>query len=138
MLCFDKDLVGPWVARHTQGNYFPQNSSCIGLLNKEGNLIAGVWYESYTQASIIAHIAIQGQVTRDFLYTICHYPFVQLGVHKVIGPVNSNNEAAIRIDKKIGFVEEARIKDAFPDGDLIFLSITKDKCKYLGERYGRR
>jgi len=138
MLCFDKDIVGQWVARHTLGTFTPENSSCIGLLNKEGQLIAGVWYETYTKTSIMAHIAIQGQINREFLFTIFDYPFVQLGVNKVIGPVNSSNLDALKLDKHFGFEEEARIKDAYPDGDLVLLTLTKDKCKFLGEKYGRK
>jgi hypothetical protein len=138
MLSFDKDLVGQWVARHTSAIFTPENSSCIGLLNKEGQLIAGVWYEAYTKTSIIAHIAIQGQITKEFLFTIFDYPFVQLGVNKIIGPVNSNNLDALKLDKNFGFMEEARIKDAYPDGDMVLLTLTKDKCRFLGERYGKK
>ena len=138
MLSLDKDLVGQWVARHTAAIFTPENSSCIGLLNKEGQLIAGVWYENYNKSSIMAHIAIQGQVTREFLFTIFDYPFVQLGVEKIIGPVNSNNLDALKLDKNFGFEEEARIKNAYPDGDLVLLTLTKDKCRFIGERYGKR
>lgn len=138
MLCLDKYVVGPWVARHTEGTFTPENSTCIGLLDKEGNLVAGVWYENYTKTSVMAHVAVQGPITREFLHTICHYPFEQLGVYKVIGPVKSSNEDALKFDKKMGFIEEARIEGAFPDADMVLLTLTKDKCKYLGERYGRR
>jgi RimJ/RimL family protein N-acetyltransferase len=86
----------------------------------------------------MAHIAIQGQITREFLFTIFDYPFVQLGVNKIIGTVNSINLDALKLDKNFGFEEEARIKDAFPDGDMVLLTMTKDKCRFLGERYGKK
>jgi len=138
MLCLDKDLVGQWVAKRVNGVFTPENSTCIGLLDKEGNVVAGVWYESYTKTSIMTHIAIDGTMSKEFLAVIFDYPFVQLGVNKLIGLVNSSNENAIRFNYKLGFVEEARIKDAFPDGDMVFLIMTKDKCRFLGERYGKR
>jgi hypothetical protein len=138
MLCLDNQLVGEWIARRTDSIFTPQNSSCIGWIGKEGHLVAGVWYENYKKTSIMAHIAIEERISREFLYTIFHYPFVQLGVEKVIGFVNSSNEAALKLDKNFGFEEEARIKDAYPDGDLILLTLTKDKCRFLGERYGRK
>jgi len=138
MLCLDKDLVGQWVAKRVNGVFTPENSTCIGLLDKEGNVVAGVWYESYTKTSIMTHIAIDGTMSKEFLAVIFDYPFVQLGVNKLIGLVNSSNENAIRFNHKLGFVEEARIKDAFPDGDMVFLIMTKDKCRFLGERYGKR
>lgn len=138
MLSFDKELIGQWVAKRVNGVFTPENSSCIGLLNKDGNIVAGVWYESYTKTSIMTHIAIEGKMSKEFLSIIFDYPFVQLGVNKLIGPTNSNNDAALRFNDKLGFVEEARIKDAFPDGDMILLTMTKDKCRFLGEKYGKK
>jgi hypothetical protein len=138
VLSFDKELIGQWVAKRVNGVFTPENSSCIGLLNKDGNIVAGVWYESYTKTSIMTHIAIEGKMSKEFLSIIFDYPFVQLGVNKLIGPTNSNNDAALRFNDKLGFVEEARIKDAFPDGDMILLTMTKDKCRFLGEKYGKK
>jgi hypothetical protein len=86
----------------------------------------------------MTHIAIDGTMSKEFLAVIFDYPFVQLGVNKLIGLTNSSNENAIRFNHKLGFVEEARIKDAFPDGDMVFLIMTKDKCRFRGERYGKR
>jgi hypothetical protein len=43
----------------------------------------------------------------------------------------------MRFNYKLGFIEEARIKDAFPDGDMVLLTLTKDKCRFLGEKYGK-
>jgi len=86
----------------------------------------------------MTHIAIEGQMSKTFLATIFDYPFVQLGVNKLIGPTNSSNEDAIRFNCKLGFTEEARIKDAFPDGDMVLLTLTKDKCRFLGEKYGKK
>jgi len=138
MLSFDKDIVGQWVANRVNGVFTPNNSSCIGLLDKDGNLVAGVWYEAYTKTSIMTHIAVEGRMSKEFLSVIFDYPFVQLGVDKLIGPTNSNNNDAIRFNHKLGFVEEARIKDAYPDGDMVLLTMTKDKCRFLGERYGKK
>jgi hypothetical protein len=107
-------------------------------LGKDGNVIAGVWYEAYTKTSIMTHIALEGKMSKEFLAVIFDYPFVQLGVDKLIGPTNSNNEDAMRFIPKLGFVEEARIKDAFPDGDMVLLTMTKDKCRFLGEKYGKK
>ena len=131
-------MVGHWIARRVNATFTPENSSCIGLLNKERQLIAGVWYEAYTKTSIITHIAIEERMSKEFLAIIFDYPFVQLGVNKLIGPTNSSNENAIRFNLKLGFKEEARVKNAFPDGDMVLLTMTKDECRFLGEKYGKR
>jgi hypothetical protein len=37
----------------------------------------------------------------------------------------------------LGFEEQARLLDVFPTGDLLFFVMSKDKCKFLGEKYGK-
>jgi hypothetical protein len=38
----------------------------------------------------------------------------------------------------MGFTEEARIKNADTDGDIVFLTMTREACRYLGHRYGKK
>jgi L-amino acid N-acyltransferase YncA len=59
-------------------------------------------------------------------------------VEKIIVPVGSENDESLRLVKKMGFVEEGRIKDGRPDGDIVFLTLARDSCRYTGERYGQR
>ena len=137
MLITDKYAVGPWVARRVDAVFTPDNSTTIGWL-KDGRIVAGVWYEDYNKVSIVTHIAIEEPLTREYLHTIFHYPFVQLGVQNIIAPVISDNDLSIEFVKKLGFEEKARLLDVFPSGDLVFFVMTKDNCRYIGERYGKR
>ena len=136
MITTNKDLVGPWLAQELDMVWTSENSTTIGWI--EGNeLAAGVWYEDFNGKSITCHIVIKKPMNRKFLAIIFDYPFIQLGVSKIIGPVKSDNLKAIEFDKKLGFKEEARILDAFPNSDLIFFVMNKDDCRFLGERYGK-
>ena len=130
--------VGKWVA-HTASvsHYNPFLSQSIGLVRGE-KIVAGAIYTDYNGTSMVCHIAAEGPINAEFMYKICDYPFNQCKVNKVIGPVNSSNEKCIRFVKKMGFKEEARIKDAFNDGDMIFFTLVKEDCKFLGERYGKK
>lgn len=130
--------VGYWVAsKAAVSHYDPSLSQAVGLV-RDNALTAGVIYTDYNGKSIICHIAIDGGVTADFMNKICDYPFNQCGVTKIIGPVDSSNEKCIRFVKKVGFKEEARIKDAHPSGDVILFTMVKEDCKFLGERYGKK
>lgn len=122
--------VGEWVCARTNGSY--TEGVAIGL-ERDGVLIAGVLYDHYNGASIAMHVAAEGKqwLNRDYLWFCFWYPFEQLKVNKVIGPVPSTNEAALRFDKHLGFIEEARIKDGAPGGDLILLTMTRQQCRYL-------
>ena len=137
MITTDKDYVGPWIAKELDMVWTAENSATIGLI-KDNELIAGVWYEDFNGRSVTCHIVIKGQINRQFLTIIFDYPFVQLGVNKIIGPVKSNNLIAIKFDEKLGFKEEARLLDVFPDSDLIFFTMAKADCRFLGERYGKK
>ena len=114
----------------------PENSSTIGWI-ENGQIVAGVWYEDFNGKSVTCHIVLKKPMNRQFLAIIFDYPFIQLGVSKIIGPVKSNNQKAIELDQKFGFKEEARLLDAFPDADLIFFVMNKEECRFLGERYGK-
>ena len=126
------DSVGAWVAQQTTGSYHC-NSSAIGL-EREGQVVAGVIYESFMDTTITCHIAIAGRVNKKFLRAIFDYPFRVCNVDKIIAPVIADNDKSINLVQNMGFTEEARI--ARSNGDMIFFTLLKDKCKFLGGKYG--
>ena len=131
------EQVGHWVARRIRGGYFAERSKAIGL-ECNGELIAGVIYENWNHQSIWCHIAIEGRITPAYLAAIFDYPFNVAQVEKIIVPVGSDNAESLKMVKKMGFVEEGRIKDGRPDGDIVFLTLARDSCRYIKERYGKR
>lgn len=108
---------------------FVQSITCV----KDGKPIAGVVYDNYNTVSIAAHIWIaHGAVpSRQWYAAIFDYPFNRLQVSKIIGQVVEGNPEAVRLDSHFGFVEEGRIKDHSPDGDLILYTMTKAQCRVL-------
>lgn len=130
--------VGEWVFQHSKekGNYFAENANAIGL-KKNDELICGVVYENWNGKSIFCHIVFQGRLTPAYLAAVFDYPFNVCGVDKIIAPVSSGNSKALRLVGKMGFTEEARIHNADTDGDIVFLTMTRDSCRYLEPRYGQ-
>jgi RimJ/RimL family protein N-acetyltransferase len=127
--------VGHWVTSKAGGVFGPATSTAIGL-EKDGEVIAGVIYENWNGRSIVAHMAVTGRLTREFIGAIFRYAFVKCGVDKVILPISSANTKSNKFAKHLGFTEEARLKDAAADGDVILYTLKKGDCKYLGEQYG--
>ncbi len=128
--------MGRWVERETSSEFRGTGTRYIGLqAGKE--IVAGVVYEDFNGRSVVCHWAIRGRVTRDFLWYIHYYPFKELEAHKVIAPVHSSNDKMMRIAPKMGFVEEGRLVNTQPNGDIVLFTLTADKCRYLGERYGK-
>jgi len=139
-VCFEivtDHSAGHWTAEKIKGSYFKARSQAIGL-KQNGEFVAGVIYENWNRQSIVCHIAISSRLTPRYLAVIFDYPFNVCKVKKIIVPVDATNLKSISLVKKMGFTEEARIKDGMADGDMILYTLAKDDCKYLGERYGKR
>ena len=136
MLVLDKSIVGPWIAGQTKMIWKPEGAQTVGL-ERDGEIVAGVWYEDWNPQSVVTHIAIAGTITKRFLHVIFDYPYTQLGVQKIIAPVLEDNSESIRLVTKMGFKEEARLKNIHPLGDMLFFVMNKTDCKYLGARYGK-
>ena len=132
----DKLIVGPWVARKVFGTFHPETSEAIGL-ERSGEMVAGVIYENWNGASLVVHIAVQGLMTPAYLTAIYHYPFVVVGVNKLIAPIGEGNAESIRFVSKLGFKQEGRIPGAHPDGALLLYTQSKEECRFLGERHGQ-
>jgi RimJ/RimL family protein N-acetyltransferase len=131
----DAARVGPWVCEKTGGVWSPSDATAIGL-EKNGELVAGVVYDHFNGASICMHVASDGSkkwLNREYLRFCFQYAFDQAKVKKVIGIVPSSNEDALRFDLHLGFSEEARIKNAHPQGDLILLTMTRQQCRWIKE-----
>lgn len=133
------DVVGKWVCERTGGTYSPVDSSAIGL-DEDGKLIAGVLFDHYNGASIAMHVAAEGKrwMTREYLHFCFWYPFEQLQIKKIIGLVDESNHQARKFDEHLGFQLETRIKGACVGGDLLIYTMTKDQCRFLGDKHGRK
>jgi len=106
--------------------------TCISR-SKDGRLLGGVIYTNYTGASITMHTAgfDPAWVNRDMLWVCFHYPFVQLKCNKLFGQVPAWNVKALEFDLHLGFKEECIIRDVYPEGDMILLSMRKEDCRWL-------
>ena len=127
--------IGAWVADRIAGEFYSETSSAIGL-QKDGVTVAGVIYENWNKRTVFCHIAVEGRLTKAYLKAIFDYPFNVLNVEKIIVPVVKSNGKSIKLVQNMGFAEEARIKDGSPEGDIIFMTLARDKCRFLGVRYG--
>ena len=128
--------VAKWVCKNLHSCY-EEGSEGIGL-EKDGNLIAGVCYENWNSKSIMAHIVIHGRISKYYLFAIFHYPFEYLGVDKIICPIPQSNTESVRLATKMGFEKEATLRDSHPSGDIYMYTLKRDKCRFTGERYGKR
>lgn len=133
---FDPAIVGPWVISRGGGDWTDGNTTAIGRLDKNGQLMAGVLFDSWNGSNIMQHIAGEGNwATPWFLGMIFHYPFVQLGAKRTTAAICSTNLNVRRLVEHMGFEYETVLKKATKRGDLLIYVMWPEKCKYLDDRY---
>lgn len=129
--------AGVWTAAQVGTAYVPEVEEAIGLRHN-GSFVAGTIYEDWNGKSIVAHIAVAGRMTPAFVSAIFDYPFNVCGAHKIICPIPSDNARSINLATKMGFRQEACLKDATPTGDMLLFTLTRSNCRFLEERYGKK
>lgn len=131
----DSELVGKWVTEKAGGRY-TKGATGIGII-KDGKLEVGIMYDGFTGrgGSILMSSRCDNPkaTSKWFYWAIFDYPFNQLGVKRCNVLVHENNERALKLNIKLGFVRDTVIKDYFPDGDAVLLAMYKKDCRWLKE-----
>ena len=138
-IVYDVERIGPWVCERAGGDWIAGRGTGIGL-ERDGVLVAGTLFEDFNGANVLMHVAAEpGRqwLNLTYLNTCFDYPFNQLGCRRVTGIVPSVNTDALRFDLHLGFEQEAVLKDAHPEGDLIVLRMTREQCRWIGARNGQ-
>lgn len=125
----DHARVGAWMQAHGSGTW-REGTTCIGL-ERDGQLVAGTMYDYFNGASIFAHIAIAGRVSREWLWFIFYYPFVQVGATVILGLIAQDNVRSQRLVRKMGFVLQMPLPDCDVSGNLLVYTMHRTTCRYL-------
>jgi hypothetical protein len=133
MIEFNNIVHGFKIAAAIPRHYNPAVDIVVSRVTPEGNVLGGVIYDGFTGGCIFMHQAgfDARWLTGNMVWLVFDYPFNQLHVNKVAGTINSKNEELLDFNRRLGFKEEARIKDAYPDGDMIVLTMDRAACRWL-------
>lgn len=128
------DRVADFVTSLVDDLEFFGNINTLGV-EQNGELIAGVVFEGYTGSSISIHVAaLEGKLwlSKEFLFRVFAYPFLQLECHRVTGLVRADNIKAQKLDEHLGFVREGIMRKGATDGtDYIIYGMLKEECRWL-------
>lgn len=133
MIEFNNIVHGFKIAAAIPRPYNPAIDIVISRVTPEGNVMGGVIYDGFTGGCIFMHQAgfDRRWLTGNMMWIVFDYPFNQLHVAKVAGTINSKNEELLDFNRRLGFKEEARIKNAYPDGDMLVLTMARADCRWL-------
>jgi RimJ/RimL family protein N-acetyltransferase len=122
--------IAKWVMAGIDGGRYVEGMQGIGDI-KDDELIAGVAFESQNRNTLWGHQHITKTPSKSFWIAVANYIYNQCGCIRFSAIVDANNEKAIRLNKHIGFVVEATLKDAGDNGDLLIMTLWRDNCRFL-------
>lgn len=127
----------PW-AEEVIGVKFRDDARTIGRVDRSGNIIAAVVFDTFSECDVNIHCASDGSrrwLTRDFLVSVFSFPFIQCGLRRITGIVASKNLDSIRFILHCGFSVEGRLHDAMPDDDVIIFGLRRADCRFIPKEY---
>lgn len=131
--------VVEWVAAQTNeyGNFGTETG--IGWA-KHGKIVAGVAYANWNGVNVECHIASDGSrrwLTRQYLWTIFHYPFCQLGAERITVCIGEGNRQSRKFVLHLGFELETTLQAAHPSGNLLIYRMWKKDCRWISQEYSK-
>lgn len=134
----DKERVGAWVAEQV-GQRAPWSGHYAMGVETNGELTAGFVFESFNGVNAMVHIAVT-KPNKAFVKLLDHgyrYAFEYCGLRRLTGLVEATNEKACRLNKHLGYIEEARLAGAGPEEqDIIVFALWPENYR-KGRRDGR-
>lgn len=125
--------AGEWIMGQLGGIFTPKLDNTFS--SHDGDRILGGFVLTwFLGGSLTVHMASQDKhwCSRELLWLVFHYAFEQLGVHKMLTPLSSQQHEIIAMDMRAGWGLEATIRDAYEPGHhMLILSMTKDTCPWL-------
>lgn len=109
------------------------DTTAIFAVDETDKILAACFMDNWTETSCQVHLAIDNPliVRHGFFQEIGSFIFEEGGRLMVHGLVPADNKRALSVDKKLGFREVARLKDAFKRGvDYIVLELRPEDCKF--------
>ena len=104
----------------------------VGRLKEDGSIWGVTAFDHFSEYDCeIFMCGEPGFGSRPLLKATFAYPFKQLGKKRVTARVDANDEHTLSIDRRIGFKEEGRLRDALGDRDIVVLGMLKDECRWI-------
>ena len=110
----------------------PNVVACMGILQGT-EIIGSVIFQRYRWPDIEVGIFTTSKswCTRQTLNQIFSYPFQTLNCRRVTAITDSSTPEVCNFIKRLGFVEEGRLRQALPHSDSIILGMLKAECRWI-------
>lgn len=104
------------------------------IRQEDSLIVAAVGYDHWTPNSVQMHIWVghPSGMSRTFIAEAFGFPFLQGQLGLAVGITPSNNAEALEFNRRIGFKEVYRCKDAWEVGvDMVLQELRREDCRWL-------
>lgn len=130
---YRQDVIAKVCAVRCKCPPISEPNTSIGFI-KDGSLVGGVTYSSYSGREIWAAIWVDDRSvwSRKNLKTMFSYPFEECGVVSIRTIAAVTNTASMKMTEQLGFVREGLYRKYFPnDVDAQVWGMLREECKWI-------
>ncbi len=111
----------------------PSQSVCIASLDTSGEILGVAVFTRFMEhnCELSAASVSPRFLTRGFLDVLFHYAFITAGKRRITAVIEDGNINALKMDKRLGFTEEGRLKNWYGDKDGLILRMLREECRWL-------
>lgn len=132
MIVIDDMTHGYFIARTARTGFDPEVDHVISRVTRNGELMGGIIFTGYTGSMVRCHVAgVENWAHPELVWIGFDYPFMQLGVRKILVSVGAANTRSKSIIERLGFTLEHAIEDGTAHGPLYLYSMLREDCRYL-------
>lgn len=122
-----------WFNKLNPVTLVPDMTSIMAVDEESKEILACCVMDTWTESSCQVHFAIANPfvLRHGFFQEVSKFVFDTSGRLAMYGLVPADNKKALSVDKKIGFREITRLKDAFKRGvDYVLLEMRAEDCNF--------
>lgn len=122
-------------------NFTPDVAKVISSVTEDGKIMGVTAFSRFSEHNCELSVASTTPkfMTRQYLEAVFHYPFETCKKRRITAIIEDDNFAAQEIDKALGFVYEARLKNWYGDKDGIVMRMLEEECHWIkGRKPNRR
>lgn len=123
-----------WANEVLGSNFIPTQSAWITRLMEDGAIAAVVIFNMFTEHNVEISVATDRTgkgATRDFIAVCYRYAFIQCKKRRVTFIVEVGNDLSLRMARKLGHAEEARLIGWFGKNDGIVFRMLREECRWI-------
>lgn len=131
VLVHDRNRVVSWVLQACYGSTADVNFA-VGV-ERSGKLVAGFIIYGWNGAHALLTVRVDEPMstTREWWRLMFAFPFVQLRAKCLRATILATNEKSLDLARNAGMLEEHRMVDARPEGDVIMFLMRPNQCRFL-------